>query len=108
MSKFEAVILYSPVLTTSNLKKQEDSFKKQLSQVSGTIIAQENWGLKDLSYNIKNNKKAFYNFYQIEMEGNKIQEIKKTLVQNEKIIRSLFVKVNDHEELPTKQIIKEN
>ena len=108
MNKFEAVILYSPVLTTSNLKKQEDSFTKQLSQVNGTIIAQENWGLKDLSYNIKNNKKAFYNFYQIEMEGNKIQEIKKTLVQNEKIIRSLFVKVNDHEELPTKQMIKEN
>ena len=108
MNKFEAVILYSPVLTTSNLKKQEDSFTKQLSQVNGTIIAQENWGLKDLSYNIKNNKKAFYNFYQIEMEGNKIQEIKKTLVQNEKIIRSLFVKVNNHEELPTKQIIKEN
>ena len=108
MSKFEAVILYSPVLTTSNLKKLEDSFKKQLSKVSGTIIAQENWGLKDLSYKIKNNKKAFYNFYQIEMEGNKIQEIKKTLVQNEKIIRSLFVKVNNHEELPTKQIIKEN
>ena len=84
------------------------SFKNQLSKVNGTIISQENWGLKDLSYNIKNNKKALYIFYQIEMEGSKIQEIKKTLNQNEKIIRCLFVKVKNHEELPTKQAIKEN
>jgi len=107
MNKFETVILFSPVLTTSDQKKQEDSFKNQLSKVNGTIISQENWGLKDLSYNIKNNKKALYIFYQIEMEGSKIQEIKKTLNQNEKIIRCLFVKVNNHEELPTKQGIKE-
>ena len=103
MNKFESVILYSPVLTTSDQKKQENSFKKQLSKVNGTIIAQEIWGLRDLSYKIKNNKKAFYIFYQIEMEGSKIQEIKKTLILNEKIIRSLFVKVKNHEELPTKQ-----
>tara|TARA_B100001245_G_C22768525_1_gene371574 strand:- start:77 stop:403 length:327 start_codon:yes stop_codon:yes gene_type:complete len=107
MNKFETVILFSPVLTTSDQKKQEDSFKNQLSKVNGTIISQENWGLKDLSYNIKNNKKALYIFYQIEMEGSKIQEIKKTLNQNEKIIRCLFVKVKNHEELPTKQGIKE-
>jgi len=108
MNKFETVILFSPVLTTSDQKKQEDSFKNQLSKVNGIIISQENWGLKDLSYNIKNNKKALYIFYQIEMEGSKIQEIKKNLNQNEKIIRCLFVKVKNHEELPTKQGIKEN
>ena len=108
MNKFEAVILYSPFLTASNLKKREDSFKNQLSKVDGVIIAQEDWGLKDLSYNIKSNKKAFYRFYQIEIEGNKIQEIKKTLIQNEKIIRCLFVKVKNHDELPTKQAIKES
>ena len=42
------------------------------------------------------------------MEGSKIQEIKKNLNQNEKIIRCLFVKVKNHEELPTKQAIIEN
>jgi len=108
MNKFEAVILYTPILSTSDLKKQEDTFKKILTGVNGIIIDQEDWGLKDLSYNIKNNKTAFYKFYQIEIEGNKIQEIKKILVQNEKIIRYLFVKVKNHEELPTKQAIKEN
>ncbi len=106
MNKFEAVILLSPDLSSANLKKQEESFKKLLIGLSGSIFAEEDWGLRDLSYKIKNFKKAFYKFYQLELEGNKIQNIKKNMTQNEQIIRHLFIKVKDHQKLPTK-IIKE-
>ena len=101
MQKFEAVLLYSPDLSSSNLKEQEDFFEGQIKDHKGTIKAQENWGLRDLSYNIKKNKKAFYQFYQLEIEGNKIQDIKKILTQKEQIIRHLFIKVSEHDELPT-------
>ena len=101
MNKFEAVLLFSPDLDTSNQKKLGDSFKKQLEDMKGLIVNFEDWGLRDLSYNIKNKKKAFYKFYQIEIEGNKIQEIKKKLNQNEQIMRYLFVKVSKHQDLPT-------
>ena len=45
--------------------------------MSGSIFSEEDWGLRDLSYKIKNFKKAFYKFYQLEIEGSKIQNIKK-------------------------------
>ena len=106
MSKFEAVILLSPDLSSENLKKQEESFKKLLSGFSGSIFSEEDWGLRNLSYKIRNFKKAFYKFYQLEIEGDKIQNISKNLNQNEQIIRHLFVKVENHEKLPTK-ILKE-
>ena len=106
MSKFEAVILLSPDLSSANLKKQEDSFKKLLIGLSGSIFSKEDWGLRNLNYKIKNFKKAFYKFYQLEIEGSKIQNIKKNINQNEQIIRHLFVKVNNHTKLPTK-ILKE-
>ena len=106
MSKFEAVILLNPDLSSANLKKQEDSFKKLLIGLSGSIFSKEDWGLRDLSYKIKNFKKAFYKFYQLEIEGSKIQNIKKNINQNEQIIRHLFVKVENHQDLPTK-ILKE-
>ena len=106
MSKFEAVILLSPDLSSANLKKQEDSFNKLLIELSGSIFSKEDWGLRNLSYKIKNFKKAFYKFYQLEIEGSKIQNIKKKINQNEQIIRHLFVKVKNHEKLPTK-ILKE-
>ena len=106
MSKFEAVILLSPDLSSANLKKQEDSFEKLLIGLNGSIFSEEDWGLRNLNYKIKNFKKAFYKFYQLEIEGSKIQNIKKNINQNEQIIRHLFVKVNNHEKLPTK-ILKE-
>ena len=77
MNKFETVILYSPVLTTSDQKKQEDSFKNQLSKVNGTIISQENWGLKDLSYNIKNNKKHYIHITKQKWKVVKFKKLKK-------------------------------
>ena len=45
MSKFEAVILLSPDLSSENLKKQEDSFTKYLIELSGSVISKEDWGL---------------------------------------------------------------
>ena len=77
MNKFEAVILLSPDLSSVNLKKQEDSFKKLLIGLSGSIFSKEDWGLRDLSYKIKNFKKAFYKFYQLEIEGSKYSKYKK-------------------------------
>ena len=106
MCKFEAVIMLSPDLSSANLKKQEDSFKKLLIGLNGSVFSQEDWGIRNLNYKIKNFKKAFYKFYQLEIEGSKIQNIKKNINQNEQIIRHLFVKVKNHEKLPTK-ILKE-
>ena len=107
MNKFEAVILLSPDLSSANLEKQVDSFKNHLIKLSGNIIAEEDWGLRHLSYKIKKFKKAFYKFYQLEIESNKIQDIKKNINQNEQIIRHLFIKVEDHEKLPTKILTEE-
>ena len=106
MNKFETVLLFSPDLTQSNLSKLEDVFKKQLKKFKGSIIEEEDWGLRNLSYKIKKNNKAFYKLFQIEIEGSKIQEIKENLNKEEQIIRYLFVKVNKHAELPTKMIDK--
>ena len=101
MNKYEAVILYSQDLSVSNLKKLNDIVENHISELGGSLIANEDWGLRNLSYNILKNKKAFYMLYQIEIVGDKIQEIKKILSQNEQIIRHLFIKVENHSELPT-------
>ena len=102
MNKFEAVLLLSPEITNQSRTKNNEYFIKLIKDNSGQIIQNEDWGLRDLSYKILNFSKAFYNFYQIEIEGSKIDGIKKTLNQNETFLRYLFIKVDEHQELPTK------
>ena len=102
MSNFEAVVLLSPEITSNIRSSCLDNLKKIISENSGKIVSNEDWGLRDLSYKINHYSKAFYNFYQLEIEGDKIESIKKTLNQDENFIRHLFVRVENHQELPTK------
>ena len=102
MNKFEVVLIFNPELSTSSLIKELDDIKLKLTSKSALIINEENWGLRDLSYSINKYKKAFYKFMQIEASGNIIKKISKDLNQSENLIRYIFIKVNKHQELPTK------
>ena len=102
MNNFEAVVMLSPEISSKDRSTCLNNLEKIINDKSGKIINIEDWGLRDLSYKIDQYSKAFYNFYQIEIEGDKIESIKKTLNQDENFIRHLFVRVDKHQELPTK------
>ena len=102
MNKFEVVIIINPELATNVLNKEIDNFKSNLNSHSANIINEEDWGLRELSYNINKFKKAFYRYFQIETSGSIVKEISKDLNQSENLIRYIFIKVKNHQELPTK------
>ena len=102
MTKFEVVLIFNPELAVSKLDSELDSFKAKLTSQSANIINEENWGLRDLSYSISKFKKAFYRFLQIEASGQIIKDLNKELNQSENLLRYLFIKVKEHQELPTK------
>ena len=102
MNKFEVVLILNPDLATSTINEEISKFKSNLEENSAKIINEENWGLRDLSYSINKFKKAFYKFFQIETSGSIVKEINKELNQSENLLRYIFIKVKDHQELPTK------
>ncbi len=102
MNKFEVVLILNPDLSTNILDNEIDEFKTKLNNHSAKIIDEENWGLRDLSYTIYKYKKAFYRFFQLETTGSIVREISKELNQSENLIRYIFIKVKNHQELPTK------
>ena len=102
MNKFEVVILLSPETTSQGINDEIKFFKDLITSNTGKIIDEEDWGLRELSYNILKFKKAFYKFFQIEISSDSIDKIKKTLNQSENFLRHLFIKVKQHQELPTK------
>ena len=108
MTKFEAVLLISPEVSNNLLEQNIKKFQDIVTKSSGKIINTEDWGLRDLSYDIKNFKKAFYKYFQLEIDGSNIQKITKTLNQNDNILRHLFIKVSQHQELPTKLNYEKN
>ena len=102
MNKFEAVLILSPEITSQTLSAETDKFKNFINNNTGKVVNEEDWGLRELSYNIKKFKKAFYNYFQLEISGNSLNGIKDQLNQSDNVLRYLFIKVQDHQELPTK------
>ena len=102
MNKFEVVLILNPELSINTLDEEISKFKSSLESHSAKIINEENWGLRDLSYSINKFKKAFYRFLQVETSGSIVKEISKEINQSENLIRYIFIKVKNHQELPTK------
>ena len=102
MNKFEVVLIFSPDLNTDSLKSEFEKLKTKLKSETANIINEENWGLKDLSYSINKFKKAFYKYLQIEAPGHIVKKTSEEFNQSEHLIRYMFIKVKEHQELPTK------
>ena len=102
MNKFEVVLIFNPELATNKLNDEINKFKASLEAHSAKIVNEENWGLRDLSYSIKKFKKAFYRFFQVETSNSIVKEINKDLNQSENLMRYIFIKVKNHQKLPTK------
>ena len=102
MNKFEAVLLLSPDISISTVKTEIDKFKQSIQSSDGKVINEEDWGLRDLSFTIKKYSKAFYMYFQIEFNSVNLNKMNNSFNQNDNILRHLFVKVNEHQELPTK------
>ena len=75
------------------ISKYEDIINKN----SGKVVKIEQWGLKNLSYVVKNNKKGFYFHIKFEGMGKTIEELEKAENIDQALIRFLTVRVKKHD-----------
>merc|ERR1712157_287276 len=79
----------------SELKQLTDKYSKIIVKNDGEVIKTENWGLLNLSYLIKKNKKGSYIHFKIKAKGNVIKELEKNESIDKKLLRYLTVKVKN-------------
>ncbi len=101
MALFEHVIILKQSLSSSELSNELKNHTDLVSELKGNVLYQESWGMRNLAYPIKNNKKAFYEFMNIEMPQENIDLMNSKLNLNENVIRYLSIKVKSFSETPT-------
>ena len=101
MALFEHIIMLRQDLSSSDLEEAVKVHEQILGELDGNIVYKESWGLRNLAYPIKENKKVFYEFMNIEIPQNKIDSLNSKLNLNDKIIRYLSIKVKDFCDTPT-------
>ena len=93
MNFYEHTIIARQDTTQSQLKQIEEKYSNLVTKNEGKIVKTENWGLLNLSYLIKRNKKGNYIHFKIEGSGKTIAELEKNEKIDKNLLRYLTVKV---------------
>jgi len=95
MNLYEHTIIARQDTSPSEIKQLTEKYSKIVEKNNGEIIQTENWGLLNLSYLIKKNKKGSYIHFKIKGKGNVIRELEKNEVIDKKLLRFLTIKVKE-------------
>ena len=95
MNLYEHTIIARQDASPSELKQLTEKYSKIVKKHEGEIVKTENWGLLNLTYLIKKNKKGSYIHFKIKGKGKVIEELEKNEAIDKKLLRYLTVKVKD-------------
>ncbi len=95
MNLYEHTIIARQDTSPSELKQLTEKYSKIVEKNSGEIVQTENWGLLNLAYLIKKNKKGSYIHFKIKGQGKVIEELEKNEAIDKKLLRYLTIKVKD-------------
>ena len=93
MNLYEHTIIARQDTSPSEIEQLTEKYSKIVEKNDGEIVKTENWGLINLSYLIKKNKKGSYIHFKIKGNGNTIDQLEKNESIDKKLLRHLTVKV---------------
>jgi small subunit ribosomal protein S6 len=114
MMKGYAVALYEHVfLARQDLSQaQVDALAATATEIveagQSKVTKTETWGLKNLAYKIKRNRKAHFVLLNIDAPAGVVAELERQTAINEDVIRWMTVRVEAHEEGPSVQMRKQD
>ena len=93
MNFYEHTIIARQDTSPSELKQLTEKYSKIIEKNDGEVVKTENWGLLNLSYLIKKNRKGSYIHFKIKGEGKVIDDLEKNESIDKKLLRYLTVRV---------------
>ena len=97
MNCYEHTLITKQDLQENQAKTLISKYEEIITMNEGKVLKTEEWGLKNFSHKIKNNKKGFYFHIKLEGTGKTVSELEKAENIDQMLIRFLTVKVKKHD-----------
>ena len=101
MALYEHVFLARQDLSQAQVDALAATATEIVESNQGKVTKTETWGLKNLAYKIKRNRKAHFVMLNIEASGDVVAELERQTQINEDIIRYVTIRVDEHEAGPS-------
>ena len=95
MNLYEHTIIARQDISPSQIKSLKEKYSKLIEENKGNLVQTQEWGLLNLSYLIKKNKKGNYIHFKIKGDGNLIKELEKNERIDKNLLRFITIKVKN-------------
>jgi len=101
MPFYENVFIARQDISAAQAEALTEQFATLIAEQGGKVTKKEQWGLRNIAYRIKKNRKGHYVLMNIEATGPAITEMERQMRINEDVLRYLTVRVDALEEGPS-------
>ena len=95
MALYEHVVISRQDISPQQAEALNDTLKHLIEEGGGTVGKIEYWGLRNLTYRIKKNRKGHYSLLSIDAPADAVKEMERQLRINEDVLRYLTVRVEE-------------
>jgi small subunit ribosomal protein S6 len=95
MPLYEHVVISRQDISPQQAEALNDQLKTLVEQGGGAVAKIEYWGLRNLTYRIKKNRKGHYSLLAIDAPAEAVKEMERQLSINEDVLRYLTVRVEE-------------
>jgi len=101
MPFYENVFIARQDVSAAQVEALAESFAGIVAQAGGKVTKREYWGLRNLAYRVKKNRKGHYMLFNLDAPPAAVNELERNMRINEDVLRYLTVRVEALEEGPS-------
>ena len=101
MPFYESVLIARQDVSAQQVESLSENLQEIVRNNGGTVAKTEYWGLRNLAFRIKKNRKGHYLLMHLDGPPEAVQEFERNARINEDVLRYLTVRVDALEEGPT-------
>ena len=106
MPLYEHVYLARQDLSAQQVEELTAKLTGVIGEAGGKVNKSEYWGLKNLTYRIRKNRKAHMTLLNVDAPAATLNEIERQERLSEDVLRYLTIRVEEHEEGPSAMMRK--
>jgi len=101
MAFYESVFIARQDISATQVEQLGDELAQVVQDQGGAIAKREYWGLRNLAYRMKKNRKGHYVLFSMEAPAAAVSELERVMRYNEDILRYLTVRVPELDPEPS-------
>jgi small subunit ribosomal protein S6 len=101
MSLYECVFIARQDIATPQVEALADELANIIAAQGGQVAKREYWGLRNIAYRVKKNRKGHYVLFNLDAPSAAVKELERQMSINEDVLRYLTVRVDELEEGPS-------